>query len=69
MSFILAMVLYPEVQKRAQTELDHVIGKDRLPDFTDRASLPYLECILSETLRWHPVTPLGIPCHKECNEG
>ncbi|KAJ7713995.1 cytochrome P450 [Mycena metata] len=59
--FVLAMVLHPECQKRAQEELDAVVGAARLPHFGDRGSLPYIECILQETLRWHPATPLGIP--------
>ncbi|KIM57444.1 hypothetical protein SCLCIDRAFT_130521 [Scleroderma citrinum Foug A] len=60
-SFILAMVLYPEVQARAQAEIDRVIGSGRLPTFDDRASLPYLDAIFLELLRWSPVVPLGIP--------
>jgi len=59
MTFALAMVLYPDVQRRAQAEIDSVIGGDRLPTFEDRASLPYIESILRETLRWHPIVPLG----------
>ncbi|KAG2114150.1 cytochrome P450 [Suillus discolor] len=61
MVFVLAMVLYPDVQRRAQAEIDSVIGRDRLPTFEDRASLPYVEAILRETFRWHPILPLGIP--------
>jgi len=57
--FMLAMTLYPEVQARAQEEIDRVVGHDRLPDFGDRDNLPYVEAILMETLRWHPITPLG----------
>ncbi|KAL4062900.1 cytochrome P450 [Scleroderma citrinum] len=60
-SFILAMVLYPEVQARAQAEIDRVIGSDRLPTFDDRASLPYFDALFLELLRWSPVVPLGIP--------
>ncbi|KAJ7747776.1 cytochrome P450 [Mycena metata] len=59
--FILAMVLHPDSQLRAQNELDSVLGGARLPEFTDRQNLPYIDCILQETLRWHPPTPLGIP--------
>jgi cytochrome P450 len=60
MVFVLAMVLYPDVQKHAQAEIDSVIGKDRfLPTFEDRASLPYVEAILREVLRWHPIVPIG----------
>lgn len=59
--FLLAMVLYPEVQSKAQEEIDRVVGSDRLPDFNDRPSLPYVEGVLLETFRWHPVTPMGLP--------
>jgi len=55
------MVLHPEVQKNAHAELDRVVGPDRLPAFEDRASLPYIEAIVSELLRWHVATPLGGP--------
>ncbi|KAG0699967.1 cytochrome P450 [Suillus ampliporus] len=61
MVFVLAMVSYPDVQKCAQAEVDSVIGRDRLPTFEDRASLPYVEAIMRETFRWHPIGPLGIP--------
>ena len=50
-SFILAMVLHPEVYHKAQEEMDRVIGKDALPSFSDRESLPYFECVLKEVLR------------------
>ncbi|KAH7911674.1 cytochrome P450 [Hygrophoropsis aurantiaca] len=60
-SFILAMLLHPEVQAKAQAEIDSAIGTSRLPNFDDRPSLPYVEAILREILRWRPVVPLGIP--------
>jgi cytochrome P450 len=53
------MVLNPEVQKRAQAEIDRVVGSERLPDFGDRASMPYIEAVLRETLRFHPIVPLS----------
>ena len=55
------MVLYPEVQARAQAEIDSVIGEglERLPDWDDRASMPYINAVIRETLRWFPVVPLG----------
>jgi hypothetical protein len=58
--FLLAMLLYPEVQVKAQADIDRIIGKDRLPDFDDRPALPYLDAILRETLRWYPVFPMGL---------
>lgn len=57
--FLLAMLLYPHVQVKAQEEIDQVIGNGRLPDFGDREYLPYVEAICLETLRWHPVAPLS----------
>ncbi|KAG8836181.1 hypothetical protein FRC17_009524 [Serendipita sp. 399] len=60
-SFVLAMVLYPDVQTKAQEELDRVIGKERFPIMSDRESLPYVEAVFKEVLRWHPVAPLGVP--------
>jgi hypothetical protein len=64
-SLFLALVLYPQVQKRAQEELDLVVGRDRLPTFDDRPRLPYIEAICRELKRWQMVTPMGsaIPCH------
>ena len=59
MVFTLAMVLHPHVWKRAQAEIDAIVGTTRLPDFSDRSALPYVEAIIRETIRWHPVVPLG----------
>ena len=53
------MTLYPEVQRKAQTEIDQVVGTSRLPDFSDQDALPYVQAVLKEVLRWHPVSPLG----------
>ncbi|KAE8353225.1 cytochrome P450 [Aspergillus coremiiformis] len=58
--FFLAMALYPEVQKKAQEEIDHVIG-NRLPTFADRDNLPYINAMVKELLRWHPVVPANMP--------
>ncbi|KAH9847889.1 CyP450 monooxygenase [Lenzites betulinus] len=56
-----AMVLYPDVQEKAQAELDAVVGRDRLPDFDDRDELVYISTMVKEAIRWNVVTPLGIP--------
>ncbi|KAL1939472.1 hypothetical protein VTO73DRAFT_10028 [Trametes versicolor] len=63
MSFFLAMASYPEVQKRAQVELDTVVGPHRLPNFDDQPSLPYIAAIIRECIRWRIVVPLGIMHH------
>jgi len=61
LTFILAMVLHPEVQDKAQRELDKVVGNARLPNFEDRAELPFVRAIVLECLRWQPVVNLGLP--------
>ncbi|KAG1874858.1 cytochrome P450 [Suillus subluteus] len=58
-SFFLAMTLFPDVQKKAQAEIDAVVGPDRLPTFADRDSLPYTDALVKEVLRWNVVTPTG----------
>ncbi|KAI0350845.1 O-methylsterigmatocystin oxidoreductase [Trametes cingulata] len=58
--FFLAMAQFPEAQKKAQAELDAVVGPDRLPDFSDRDSLPYVNALIKEVFRWHSIVPLGI---------
>ncbi|BCS17694.1 cytochrome P450 [Aspergillus puulaauensis] len=59
-SFYMAMALYPDVRKRAQEEIDRVVGRNRLPGYEDRDNLPYTDAIVKEALRWHPVTPMGV---------
>ncbi|KAJ7259512.1 cytochrome P450 [Mycena haematopus] len=59
-SFFLAMATHPDVQKRAQTEIDSVVGAHRLPEFDDRPSLPFVEALYREVMRWKPVFPLGV---------
>ena len=60
------MLNYPEVMRRAQEELDTVVGRGRIPSFADADNLPYIRAIVRETLRWHPVSPLGVWPHCIC---
>ena len=60
-AFFLTMALYPAVQKKAQEELDAVVGSERLPGLSDRPSLPYVNALIKECLRWHSAVPLGVP--------
>ncbi|KAI0754758.1 cytochrome P450 [Daedaleopsis nitida] len=60
-ALFVAMVLYPDVQRKAQAELDAVVGESRLPELTDRDKLPYLNAVIKELLRWHIVLPLSLP--------
>ncbi|KIJ40678.1 hypothetical protein M422DRAFT_256372 [Sphaerobolus stellatus SS14] len=58
-TFVLAMALFPEVQRKAQAELDHLLGEARLVEFEDRLELPYISAICKEILRWHPLLQQG----------
>ena len=53
------MILYPDVVRKAQAEIDAVVGQDRLPNFADRQNLPYINAIVLEVMRWHSVVPTG----------
>ncbi len=59
MSFLMAMILNPGVQVKAQAELDSVIGDERLPQISDRPQLPYIRSIMAEVVRCSPAFPLG----------
>jgi cytochrome P450 len=48
---VVAMLHFPECAHRAQAEIDEVVGPDRMPNFQDQRSLPYLDGFIKETLR------------------
>uniref|UniRef100_A0ACD5UXG7 Uncharacterized protein n=1 Tax=Avena sativa TaxID=4498 RepID=A0ACD5UXG7_AVESA len=52
------MVLHPDIQAKAQAEIDALVGRGRTVTDADIGSLPYLQCIVKETLRMHPPGPL-----------
>jgi len=66
MTFALAMVENEHVWKRAQAEIDAVVGTDRLPEFDDRPSLPYVDAIIREVLRWRSFFSLRCVLGCEC---
>lgn len=53
-----AMILFPEVQQKAQEELDKVVGPSRFPMWEDRSELPYIRGVVEETLRCMNATSL-----------
>ncbi|KZV95209.1 cytochrome P450 [Exidia glandulosa HHB12029] len=59
--FIIAIQTHPDAQRKAQEELDRVVGTGRLPTIADRDDLPYLQALIKEVLRWHPGVATGIP--------
>ncbi|CAE6455094.1 unnamed protein product [Rhizoctonia solani] len=59
--FIIAMMQNPDIQAKAQEEVDAVVGDGRLPEMEDQDDLPYVSRLIKEVLRWRPVIPLGVP--------
>ena len=60
-TFFLAMALNPHSIRKAQEELDRVVGSERLPGVSDRVDLPYTSAILKEVIRWGSPIPFGAP--------
>lgn len=58
---IAELLHYPHYMKRAQDELDAVVGKDRLVDEQDIKNMPFVQACVKELFRLHPAAPLGIP--------
>lgn len=59
--FTLAAVLHPDKVRILQEEVDHIVGRDRLPTFEDTEKMPYLAAFVKEVHRWRPVLPGGVP--------
>lgn len=60
-TLIMALMLYPEVQARAQADVDRVVGAERLPTLQDQSQLPYVVAMIKEALRFSPPAPEGVP--------
>ncbi|CAG7972379.1 unnamed protein product [Penicillium olsonii] len=58
-----AMLLFPDVQRKAQDEIERVIGSSRLPVMEDLSELQYIRACMKETVRWMPTTILGAVPH------
>ncbi|GJJ12682.1 hypothetical protein Clacol_006926 [Clathrus columnatus] len=59
--FLLSMAIYPDIQAKAQKQIDDIIGRERLPNLDDFERLPYVRALIKELLRWRGVGPFGIP--------
>ncbi|KAL1642588.1 hypothetical protein SLS58_005357 [Diplodia intermedia] len=59
-NFVLCMTLFPEARRRAQEEIDRVVGPERLPAWEDEQALPYTRALIKEVLRWRPVNKFGM---------
>ena len=60
-TFFLAMLLYPDIQARARHELEAALGAYHLPSFEDFGSVPYIDALIRELLRWQPIIRLSKP--------
>lgn len=58
---MLAATLFPDKIKKAQDEINMVVGRDRLPLFSDRDNLPFVRAFCREVMRWRTVAPIGVP--------
>ncbi|KAF8207028.1 cytochrome P450 [Mycena galopus ATCC 62051] len=59
--FLLAMILFPDVQKKAQAEIDAVVGQSKCPGFENHDALPYVQALIKEVTRWRCIAPTGVP--------
>ncbi|KAK7042226.1 putative cytochrome P450 [Favolaschia claudopus] len=60
-SLIMALVAYPDAQRKAQEEMDRVVGSHRMPTLDDLEEMPYIRAMIMETHRFRPVAPMLIP--------
>ena len=58
-TFFLLMTLHPEIQQRAQDEIENVVGKGVFPTINNKKDLPYTMALMREMFRFAPVAPLG----------
>ncbi|KAI1109937.1 cytochrome protein [Nemania sp. NC0429] len=66
--FFFNMILNPDIQRKAQEEIHQVIGNGRLPDYSDKESLPYVSAVVKESFRWHTVVPMAAPHATETDD-
>nr|AAA41043.1 cytochrome P450 [Rattus norvegicus] len=64
---LLLMILYPDVQRRVQQEIDEVIGQVRCPEMTDQAHMPYTNAVIHEVQRFGDIAPLNLPRITSCD--
>lgn len=55
------MLHHPSAAQRAQSELATIVGPNRLPEFDDEPSLPYIRALIKEIMRWRAITPVAVP--------
>ena len=58
---ILFLLHHPEVQAKVQTEIDEIVGSNRRVTLDDRASMPYTNAVLMESMRMATIVPNALP--------
>ncbi|ESK85937.1 cytochrome p450 [Moniliophthora roreri MCA 2997] len=56
---VMALIVFPDVQRKAQAEIDGVVGRERMPTLSDIKDLPYIQALIKEIHRFHPVLPIA----------
>ncbi|KAI1161559.1 cytochrome P450 2D18 [Nemania serpens] len=59
--FLQAMATNPDIQDKAQAEIDSVVDASRAPTWDDFDKLPYITQVIKELLRWRPPAPSAFP--------
>uniref|UniRef100_A0A0W0F869 Putative cytochrome P450 n=1 Tax=Moniliophthora roreri TaxID=221103 RepID=A0A0W0F869_MONRR len=54
----MALIVFPDAQRKAQAEIDGVVGRERMPTLSDIKDLPYIQALIKEVHRFHPVSPI-----------
>ena len=68
LTIILLMALHPEIQKKAQEEIDSITGNLRMVSLGDQQDMSYIQAMLKEVARWHVVAPMGMLCYEELSK-
>nr|XP_020009573.1 cytochrome P450 2C20-like isoform X2 [Castor canadensis] len=64
---LLLLITHPDVLAKLQEEIDHVIGRHRVPCMQDRSNMPYMDAVLHETQRYIDLVPAGVPRSATCD--